>query len=328
VREEGSGTKIEVFSQQHLHEARRLALSNYEEERRQVPMLPQVAQTPTLEDFSADGRGVVLCEGSRLLGFLCWYEPIELFFGLSYGIWSPPHSHATIEEGRSEIYDRLYQAMAERLVAENVFTHAVTLYAHDETAIRSFFDNGFGNRCIDAIRETTPQRAPLCEGISFRAAHEDDAAAIAPLNNGLQRHLNSSPTFMPFSHEYTAAEIVKRIAEGGTYRHTVAVRGDQVIAYLGVHEQGENFATEDESMFNITGAYTLPEYRSTGVSSALLEWTMARLREAGYARCGVDCESLNPTARKFWLKSFVPYTYTVVRRIDERYDWKVSNIGR
>lgn len=37
----------------------------------------------------------------------------------------------------------------------------------------------------------------------------------------------------------------------------------------------------------------------------------------GYLLLGVDCESFNPTARGFWLKYFTPYTYGLVRRIDD-----------
>ena len=33
---------------------------------------------------------------------------------------------------------------------------------------------------------------------------------------------------------------------------------------------------------------------------------------------GVDCETLNPTALRFWNKYFDSYTYSYARRIDER----------
>ncbi len=38
----------------------------------------------------------------------------------------------------------------------------------------------------------------------------------------------------------------------------------------------------------------------------------------GFLRMGVDFESFNPTAYGFWLKHFTAYTYSVVRRVDER----------
>ena len=45
---------------------------------------------------------------------------------------------------------------------------------------------------------------------------------------------------------------------------------------------------------------------------------MNELAKENYLRCGVDFESINPTANHFWLKYFKPYTYSLTRRIDER----------
>ncbi len=71
-------------------------------------------------------------------------------------------------------------------------------------------------------------------------------------------------------------------------------------------------------MRSITGAFTRPDARGGGVATALLAWLIDRLREDGYERCGVDLESFNPLAHRFWLRHFTPYTLGVVRRIDER----------
>jgi len=38
----------------------------------------------------------------------------------------------------------------------------------------------------------------------------------------------------------------------------------------------------------------------------------------GYIEIGVDCETLNPNALRFWGKHFDNYTYSFARRIDER----------
>jgi hypothetical protein len=42
-----------------------------------------------------------------------------------------------------------------------------------------------------------------------------------------------------------------------------------------------------------------------------------KLSGQGYARLGVDFESINPPAYAFWTKHFQAYTCGVVRRIDE-----------
>ena len=43
-----------------------------------------------------------------------------------------------------------------------------------------------------------------------------------------------------------------------------------------------------------------------------------KLKTDGYTCLGVDFESINPNAYGFWLKHFDAYTYSVVRRIDEK----------
>lgn len=42
------------------------------------------------------------------------------------------------------------------------------------------------------------------------------------------------------------------------------------------------------------------------------------MKNDGIKRIGVDCETINPTAFRFWGKYFDSYTYSFIRRIDER----------
>lgn len=50
----------------------------------------------------------------------------------------------------------------------------------------------------------------------------------------------------------------------------------------------------------------------------MLDYAVDILEKEGYTRLGVDFESINPTADRFWSKYFAAYTQGVVRRIDER----------
>ena len=45
-------------------------------------------------------------------------------------------------------------------------------------------------------------------------------------------------------------------------------------------------------------------------------FAISALKKEGYLRLGVNFESFNPAARRFWLKYFTTYTNSVVRRID------------
>jgi GNAT superfamily N-acetyltransferase len=197
----------------------------------------------------------------------------------------------------------------------------VVLYEHDIEANYIFAQNGFGRRCVDAIRETTPINAPVYEGITFRQAGKEDAEFLTTAANGVGIHLRQSPMFMPASGNDTVEDTLEWL-ESGEYLSFIALEQARAVAYLCTKKEGENFAADDASVMNICGAYTLPEVRGKGISDGLLSWLMDWLRERGYTRCGVDYECFNPTSRKFWGKHFTPYTNGAVRRIDERINEK------
>ena len=71
-------------------------------------------------------------------------------------------------------------------------------------------------------------------------------------------------------------------------------------------------------MKNICGAYFDKNERGKGIAQGLLGFICDILKKEGMTHLGVDCETMNPTALRFWNKYFIPYTYSYARRIDER----------
>lgn len=53
-------------------------------------------------------------------------------------------------------------------------------------------------------------------------------------------------------------------------------------------------------------------------ATALLDAAQRDLAAQGVPLLGVDCETLNPPAFRCWSKRFAPFTYSFVRRLDER----------
>jgi len=81
---------------------------------------------------------------------------------------------------------------------------------------------------------------------------------------------------------------------------------------------GENFITDEPDMLSVCGAYLKENYRGKNILQSLLSFVLETLKKDGVKRLGVDCETINPTALRFWGKNFDNYTYSFVRRIDER----------
>ena len=311
-------TTILGFNKNHIEQARELALANYNEERSVVTDLPKIDTIPAevYEDFADNGLGVAMFDGDKLLGFLCCYDPWDnAFDSNARGTFVPIHAHGAVFENRSSIYKRLYQAAAEIWVKQKITYHAIALYAHNSQAISSFFTNGFGLRCVDAVRSLENFEYQPYKGITFSELAKKDVAMIREMRKSHVIHLGESPCFMRSTSD--AAEKWLNRAENRDSKIFVAIQNDKPIAYIEITDDGETFASEVSSMMNICGAFCLPEYRGKDIVQGLLNHAITALKADGYDSLGVDFESFNPTANGFWLKHFTAYTNSVVRRIDE-----------
>lgn len=305
------------FNNTHLSAAADLALQNYQEERAAVAALPAVDSVPDLAQFADAGFGAAAFERGKMVGFLCFYTPWNhAFTTYAKGSFSPVHAHGTVPDGRTEIYRRMYQMAARKLVEAGATSHSIGIYAHDTQARNAFYTYGFGLRCMDAIRPMEPVSCHRCQGYLYAELEAARKTELLPLKNRMIVHLAESPAFMayPLSGETELEETHRR----RNARYFYAQKDGNIVAYLEITDRGENFACDDNAMKNICGAFCLPEHRGRGVFQNLLNTAIAALKAEGYSRLGVDFESFNPAAYGFWLKYFTAYTHGVVRRIDEK----------
>lgn len=308
---------ISDFTRSHIDEALSIAKSNYSEERKSVPILPDVEILPDLSYFADNGMGTVIFDGGKMLGYLCSYNPQDNAFGTTNvkGTFSPVHAHGAVYNNRERIYTLLYQAAAEKWITGGTASHAIGLYAHDTQAVNSFFQNGFGLRCIDAVRPAEEIECTPVSGYDFYELPSDEMTLMLPLKNMLILHLGKSPVFL--SYPVMDENELRRQSGIRASRFFAAKTHSEVIAFIEITESGENFVCDDKSMMNICGAYCLPGQRGKGVYQNLLNFLINTLKSEGCRLLGVDFESFNPAAYGFWLKYFTAYTYSVVRRIDE-----------
>lgn len=329
----GNYMKVIEFKHVHLEEAKNIVMTEYEQERKHIPYLPEKA-VPDLTHFADNGLGVAAFEENRMLGFLGAYSPIEDVFGTTNvkGTFSPIHAHGVLPQSgtypgytplysRTRIYSLLYQAAAVKWVQEGILSHAIALFENDKEGINSFFYNGFGLRCIDAIcsldnlHETIDVNQKPDKENEYFELPEEEWIKLLNYQNALIHHMGCSPTFMRFE-AMDETELKQRNSED--VRYFVAKTGGEYAAYIKIANDGENYITQEHQMMNICGAYCNPLYRGTGLYHNLLRYLMIILKKEGYRFLGVDFESINPTALGFWLKYFTVYTQSVVRRIDDK----------
>lgn len=308
--------KIIEFDERHIKEASFIAMENYNEERSHVQTLPMVETLPDFKHFAENGLGVAAFDEKRMLGFLCCFEPWDnAFNSTARGTFSPIHGNGAIKENRGYIYKKLYQAAAEKWIKHKIAYHAIGLYAHDNDAIDALFSYGFGLRCMDAVKAMENFRCQQFSDIKFLELPKSDVIQVREMRRMLSEHLGCSPCFM-YSSPHDFQNWIAR-AETRNSRLFVANSGERHIAFIEIVDSGENFATEENSMQNIRGAFCLAEYRGSGIFQSLLNYAIYMLKPEGYTSLGVDFESFNPTGSGFWLKYFTAYTSSVVRRIDE-----------
>jgi len=308
--------RIVNFTEQWVPQAEALVEVGYEGLRDNLPWLSKEIIFPDFTSLVTPGLGVAAVEGEELLAFLACYRPFSNAFHTTgvKGVFCPLHGHGIKQGVNPKIYEKLYQTAAEKWVAQGILSHAICLYQYESVLHEIFFMNGFGVRCLDLARENKPIQLQKDCTATYRKLEGDAIAPILDMNNSLIEHLGASPVFMKFP-IMTVEEFLSKNQENTFY---LAELEGKAVAYLRFGTEGENFVANGNPMIHCNGAYALPEHRGSGIMDHLLAFASDDLRAKGYSLMGVDCESLNPNARLYWQKHFTAYTYSVVRRIDDK----------
>ena len=98
--------QIVDFTTELIGQAAQIAMQNYEEERRFVPVLPPVNAVPSLLPYAENGLGVAAFDGDEMLGFMCSVTPYNNAFRLTdaMGVFSPMGANGAIGDNRTDIY--------------------------------------------------------------------------------------------------------------------------------------------------------------------------------------------------------------------------------
>ena len=323
---------IEKFTERHIDEAVRLALCELEAERKHCHDLPISDFSEKLTDIlhglcSQPFGKAAVCDG-KLVGYLLFFGPWDGFLGDVKGIFSPLGGSAFSYEyeNRSRLISTLFEKVAEEFVKSGVYSCALSRFAHDEETAHSFIMNGFGIRCCDAVSEISNFKLQKAsDNVLFEELPADNFRLVEHLQRGLSKHLEESPVFLP-SDENGFESWFENWIKNETMRIFTAKTNDEIIGFISIDNEAENFITEYHGMKNICGAFLAERYRGNGVTQALLAYVCDTLKAENITHLGVDFETLNPTALHFWEKSFVPYTYSYARRIDERISSYVREI--
>lgn len=303
----------------YVSEAVALAMTEYDRECTKCGQLIKSNYKEKLQELIENlfqtKYGIMALEKGKLIGYLCFYGPWDGFFGEVKGAFSPLGGSAFTGNDRNKMASLLFEKVSEELIKDEICSMAICIYAHDEEIAKSFVMNGFGIRCSDAIRDlkVNTDMHMKFDNISFSELERGKYRDIRLLKVELAKHLSKGPIFLP-----TRISTIEEWLNNDERRIFVAKENNEIIGYIEVGDEGENFITENKSMRSICGAYFMKEYRNNEIAANLLNYICEVLKSECICHLGVDCETLNPNALRFWGKYFQKYTYSFHRRIDER----------
>ena len=262
-----------------------------------------------------NGFGKVAIDEGRVIGYLAFYGPWDGFQGKVKGAFSPLGGSGFSGSKRSKLASQLFEEVSGEQIKNNICAYAVSRYAHDEEVAKSFVLNGFGIRCSDAMMRLSERALPQNEAIELicKEAIGEEKKQIIELRKGFAKHLCKSPVFLPTNLEHFFEEEVYQ--EGRSF---IAKHKDEVIGFIQINTEGETFLTNDPKMYSLGPTFVSKAYRGEKVAERLLEYICKVLEVEGKTYLGVDWETLNPNALRFWSKYFESYTYSYFRRLDER----------
>lgn len=312
---------FDILNEKYVEDAVKLAQAEYNMEQKQIEALYEKnyhdVLTNSLKYMFKSKYGVIALEGGKLLGYLAFWGGWDGHFGNVKGSFSPLFANAFGGEYRGKTASLLFQHASEEMIKEEIFSFAICTYSHNIEVATSLIMNGFGIRCTDAVRKVDkPLDIQLNTEYNYEEIHYCDAGCLLLLKNSLVKHLRKSPTYFP-NEEYSEKDFIETCSERQS-RFFIAKDESEIIGYIEIMKSGENFITDDSDMLSICGAYLKENYRGKNILQSLLAYVLEMLKKDGIKRIGVDCETINPTALRFWGKYFDNYTYSFVRRIDER----------
>lgn len=317
--------EFDKLKQEYIEEIATIIVAKYQRSRESLPLLSvkyenKEKHMKRLEKYIDDPNFIVVIDQEEVIAFMHAFY-IDEYKGTVRGALALPAMYG-VKKGVDErkVYDRLYKKMSEIWANEECYTHCLLVYKSEETHLNTWFYNGFGLFVIDAVRPLELiESKPLQEGITIRQATSHDLPHMVHLIKEMNHHLMSPPIFLhhdgddAFVQEYTEwLKIENNIL-------WIAEQDHEIIGYLKTNTSEINQdELNDGDTIGINGAYVIPHYRGLDIMSHLINEAIAWAIEKGLKRCSTDFETANIEGRRYWLKYFTPYSYAVIRRIDER----------
>jgi GNAT superfamily N-acetyltransferase len=309
---------IKPFEACYVEEASALLLKQYERERQCVRSLPSPNNLllPKLVDHikSISGNaGVGAFSNGRLIGFMLTGGFFS--FKSQPAVIIPEFAHASIEENKSDIYQRLYMSISAQWNTNQPTLHIFGHFAHDKILQETLYLLGFGAILAERIRDLSPLENETNDSIEL----EMDPEKLVLLDQEHRAFYPASPTFIwKDTDPDTVLQDLRETCSAGTV--FLVYRKEGIPAgYFSVGESAlgaEGFLLQNTNSAQIKSAFIKPDLRSRGIGACLLKESIAWATINGFERLFVEHETANYYGSRFWSKYFQEYLYFSMRYID------------
>lgn len=284
-------------------------------------------QMMTYEEFSDCYEGkleefdtVMMEENEELKGimhYVCWEEnDIQYCYIPTYGYYADCEKTLI----------SLFMKLSEQVVEDKTCEFIVRLYAHDEESIRAFHMMQFGTMSETGVRQIEEKslleneimdRKTVEDALDIRVLSKDEVEQrweeIWGLTEKIIEHLKSAPIFYP-GDEFTEDVYREFFLDDSTEVIGAFVNG-QMVGIIEWNKDEHPLGCGKKKAANVGEAYVMPEYRKSGISTALLAKAEKQAQLFGAKRLWVEHGTANPNARGFWNKYFDTFEYELVRTI-------------
>lgn len=277
------------------------------------PNLPEQAAPDLVEQLrwlGQQGPLVGAFDGGSLAGFLGGF-PLDGRGRMFVPDWA-------WAAGERDAIEELYAHAAREWVAAGRRAHYWRVLASDEATRVVLSWLGFGMCGVDAARTVAPVAAVAEASVAVRRAGPNDVAVVQRFEQGLREHLAGSPVFHPLGARMTNDEQLRTLNDVAAATLLAESPGrPRAMLRVGECSNQAPLPLRSPRLASISLAFTTPDDRQRGAATALLaeaaRWAEAR----GCTHLGVDFESANVVARRFWLSHFAPVSYTLCRQVEE-----------
>jgi GNAT superfamily N-acetyltransferase len=309
---------VEPFSKTDFSETWLLWKTQYEEELSTVNSMPHTWKSNRkeiesfLEKRVKSDYAIVAKHKNAIIGYMLF----DAFpFHGETTAFCPIVGHAAKKVCRRQIYEKLYQTLSKKLVADGTLNHVITYFAHDEGLKETVFELGFGLIVIDAFRGLDTFSSGN-SSVNIVQADPSHLEAIEALGEESRSYYLEAPLFL--TREKRSRDYYRSLFDEDSAIF-LAFNSNEPVGFMQIRKDKKSdpiiLSDLNTGLIDQLGAYIKPTYRHQGIGRALLLKCLQWCKHHDITQIHVDFESANLSGKPFWLRYFTATMHSARRAI-------------